>query len=175
MKLFKWIFVVVPLLILTQSMSCKHVTYGFKPGQKTLPDSATIMVYQFTNTAPLAKPTLQQTMTESLKDFIQRQTRYALVTENPDVTFEGEIIGYSVSPVAIVAGTTDQAALNRLTIVVKVKYTNEFDEKTNFESNFSRFSDFPSTQDISSVEDQLIKEITDQITQDIINKSIYAW
>jgi hypothetical protein len=158
-----------------ESTSCKHVRYGFNPGQKTLPDTATIAVYQFTNIAPLAKPTLTQTMTESLKDFIQRQTNYALVTENPDVTFEGEIVGYAVTPVAIVAGSTDQAALNRLTISVKVKYTNKFDEKTNFEANFSRFSDFPSSQDISSVEDVLIKEITDQITQDIINKSIYAW
>lgn len=171
----KWIFLILPALIFVGSMSCKHIQYTMKPGQTTLPDSATIAVYQFTNIAPLAKPTLTQTMTESLKDFIQRQTRYNLVTDDADVVFEGEIVGYAISPVSIVAGGTDQAALNRLTITVKVKYTNSFDELTNFESNFSRFSDFPSTQDISAVEDALIKEITDQLTQDIINKSIFAW
>lgn len=174
MKALKLVLFMIPVLLILQSSRCK-VTYGQKGGQKTLPDTATIIVEQFTNSAPLAKPTLPQTMTESLRDFIQRQTNYAIVTEDADVTFEGEIIGYAVSPVAIAAGATDQAALNRLTITVKVKYTNKFDELTNFESNFSRFSDFPSTQDISVVEDQLIKEITDQITQDIINKSIYAW
>jgi hypothetical protein len=62
-----------------------------------------------------------------------------------------------------------------LTISAKVKYTDEIEDRYSFESNFSRFADFPSSQDVSAVEDQLIKEITDQITQDIVNKSIYAW
>lgn len=173
-SLLKLLLFIVPLLLLLESNSCK-VQYGMAGGTKTLPDSATVAVLQFTNTAPLAKPTLAQTMTESLRDFIIRQTKYALVTEDADAYFEGEVIGYSISPVAIVAGSTDQAALNRLTITVKVKYTNELKETDNFESNFSRFADFPSTQDISAVEDALIKEITDQLTQDIINKSIFAW
>jgi hypothetical protein len=174
MRALKLIVFIIPVLLILQSSRCK-VSYGTRPGEETLPDSATIMVTQFTNSAPLAKPTITQTMTESLRDFIQRQTNYALVTDDADVVFEGEIVGYAVTPVSIVAGATDQAALNRLTITVKVKYTNSFNELQNFESNFSRFADFPSTQDISAVEDALIKEISDQLTQDIINKSIFAW
>jgi hypothetical protein len=174
MRALRLLLFAIPVLLIFQSSRCK-ISYGHSPGQETLPDSATIMVSQFTNSAPLAKPTITQTITESLRDFIQRQTNYALVTEDADVVFEGEIIGYSVTPVSIVAGATDQAALNRLTITVKVKYTNSFNELQNFEADFSRFSDFPSTQDISAVEDVLIKEIADQITQDIINKSIFAW
>lgn len=176
MKAVKLFAGLILLLILVESNSCEHIRYNQSgQGGRKLDDSATILVTQFTTTAPLAKPTLAQTMTESLKDFIQRQTRYSLVQEDADLTYEGEITGYSISPVAIVSGSTDQAALNRLTITVKVKYTDEIDERFNFESNFTRFADFPSTQDISAVEDQLIKEITDQLTQDIINKSIYAW
>jgi len=176
MKAVKLVLGLLFLALLAESNSCEHIAYNQNgQGGRKLDDSVTIMVSQFTSSAPLAKPTLAQTMTESLKDFIQRQTRYSLVQEDPDITYEGEIAGYQISPVAIVAGSTDQAALNRLTITVKVKYTDEIDERFNFESNFTRFADFPSTQDISAVEDQLIKEITDQITQDIVNKSIYAW
>jgi hypothetical protein len=176
MKTVKFVCGLLMLLVLTASGSCEHIRYNQTgEGGRKLDDSVTIMVSQFTSTAPLAKPTLAQTMTESLRDYIQRQTRFTLVQEDPDLTYEGEIIGYQVTPVAIVSGTTDQAALNRLTITVKVKYTDDIKEEFSFESNFTRFADFPSTQDISAVEDQLIKEITDQITQDIVNKSIYAW
>ncbi len=172
--------IIIPLLFLVfvvETYSCKHVRYNQsgKGGRELKEDTVTITVMQFSNSAPLAKPTLAQTMTESLKDFIQRQTRFSLIPYEGDLNYEGEIIGYSIAPAAIASGPTDQAALNRLTISVKVKYTDKIEEKYSFESNFSRFADFPSTQDISAVEDQLIKEITDQITQDIINKSIYAW
>lgn len=175
MTTLKLILFMIPVLLVLQSSRCKVSYNQSGKGGRTIPDSATVAVMQFTNIAPLAKPTLTQTITESLKDFIQRQTRYSLVTEDADITYEGEIIAYAVTPVSIVAGTTDQAALNRLTITVKVKYTDEIDERYNFEANFSRFADFPSSQDISAVEDALIKEITDQLTQDIINKSIFAW
>ncbi len=176
MKAVKYIVGLLSLLVLLEANSCKHIAYNQTgEGGRKLDDSVTVMVMQFTTTAPLAKPTLAQTMTESLKDFIQRQTRFGLVTEDADLIYEGEIVGYQISPVAIVAGTTDQAALNRLTITAKVKYTDGIEEPFSFEANFTRFADFPSTQDISAVEDQLIKEITEQITQDIVNKSIYAW
>jgi hypothetical protein len=176
MKALKLVVFLLPLLLVLQSSRCK-VAYNQsgKGGRDLKEDTVTISVMQFVNSAPLAKPTLAQTMTESLKDFIQRQTRFTMVPEDGDLNYEGEIIGYSVAPVAISAGTTDQASLNRLTITVKVKYDDKIEDKYSFESNFSRFADFPSSQDISAVEDQLIKEITDQITQDIINKSIYAW
>ena len=175
MRTLKVLLFVIPVLLILQSSRCKVSYNQSGKGGRTIPDSATVSVIQFTNSAPLAKPTLTQTLTESLRDFIQRQTRYAMVTEDADLTYEGEIVGYTVTPVSIVAGATDQAALNRLTITVKVKYTDEIDERYNFEANFSRFADFPSSQDISAVEDALIKEISDQLTQDIINKSIFAW
>lgn len=177
MRILKLILFVIPLLFILQSSSCERVQYNQsgRGGRNWREDTVSATVMQFTSSAPLAKPTLAQTMTESLKDFIVSRTRIALLPDEGDLLYEGEIVGYSIAPVSITAGTTDQAAYNRLTITVRVNYTDGIDEKFSFESNFARFADFPSTTDISSVEDQLIKEITDQITQDIINKSIYVW
>lgn len=177
MKTLKFILFVFPLFFVLQSSTCQRVQYNQtgQGGRDWKEDTVSATVMQFTSSAPLAKPTLAQTMTESLKDFIVGRTRITLLPEDGDLIFEGDIVGYNIAPVAITAGTTDQAAYNRLTITVKVKYTDNIDPNFSFESNFARFADFPSTTDISAVEDQLIKEITDQITQDIINKSIYAW
>ena len=62
------------------------------------------------------------------------QTNLDLVTKNGDLHFEGSITGYKVTSVAIQGNET--AALNRLTITVKVKFTNTKDSSLDFETNF---------------------------------------
>jgi outer membrane lipopolysaccharide assembly protein LptE/RlpB len=93
--------------------------------------------------------------------------------QNGDLKFEGTIVDYNNAPVAI--QSNDQAANNRLTITVNVKYTNRFDETKNFEQNFTRFSDYPANSAISSVEDALLTEINRQLTEDIFNKAFNNW
>jgi hypothetical protein len=167
-------FVVLLLALLAfQEQSCG--IYSFTGGRK-FDDSVTVSVATFTNTAPLAKATVPQTVSEALRDAIQRQTRLTFVPGSADLEFTGEITGYSVAPVAIQGGgQTDQAQLNRLTITVSVNYVDKIEEQYSFEANFSRFADFPATTTLSATEDQLIKEITDQLIQDIMNRSINAW
>jgi hypothetical protein len=160
-------------LFLFQGNTCRSI-YSFDGGRK-FDDSVTVSVMTFTNSAPLAKATITQTMTEALKDAIQRQTRLTMVPRDGDLNYEGTIIGYAVTPVAVQAGGGNTSAMNRLTITVNVKYTDDVDEKLSFDSNFSRFADFPTSQNLSAVEDALIKDISDQIVQDIMNKSINAW
>jgi hypothetical protein len=78
-----------------------------------------------------------------------------------------------VAPISI--QSYDQAATNRLTITVSVKYSNKFDESKSFEQNFSRFSDFPANTAISAQEDALLNEINRQLTEDIFNKAFNNW
>lgn len=146
--------------------------YGFS-GATIPPEAKTVAVQYFQTTASLAPPTLSQAFTEALKDKMSSQTRLALVSKNGDLNFEGSIVGYSSTPIAI--QSTDLAALNRLTISVNVKYTCSFDEKKDFEQVFSRYADYNSSQSLSSVEDQLIKDINDALTQDIFNRSLNDW
>jgi hypothetical protein len=150
---------------------CK-IHYGFT-GATIPPEAKTVAVQYFQTTASLAPPTLSQAFTEALKDKMSSQTRLALVSKNGDLNFEGSITGYSTAPIAI--QSTDLAALNRLTISVSVKYTCSFDEKKNFEQTFSRYADYSSSQILSSVEDQLIKDINTELTQDIFNRALNDW
>ena len=102
-----------------------------------------------------------------------QQTRLDLLKKNGDLKFDGEIVGYDVQPIAVQGDET--SALNRLTITVKVRYTNTFDRDKDFELNFSRFADYESTNDLASVEEALILEINDQLTQDIFDRSLGNW
>lgn len=154
--------------------SCSLTTNPIK-GNSPYGDTTTVRVAAFTNNASLAKATLPQTMAEALRDAIQSQTKMNLVPRGGDLVYEGTITGYSISPVSIQAGTNQTAALNRLTIIVSVKFTDTHDETKSFETSFSRFADYNSTQNLSAVEDELIKDISAQLVQDILNRSINNW
>ncbi|MFZ5554902.1 MAG: LptE family protein [Bacteroidota bacterium] len=160
------------LLIFAGTFSSCRVKYSFNGG--SIPDEAkTVSVGFFQNNAPLASPTLSQTFTETLRDLFISQTKLSLVPLNGDLQFEGYISGYDVRPVAIQGNET--ASLNRLTITVSVKYVNRFNEKENFEQSFSRFADYSSSEQLSSVEESLIAEINRQLVQDIFDRSFGNW
>ncbi len=151
--------------------SCK-VHYSFN-GASIPPEAKTVSVQYFQNNASLAPPTLSQTFTEALRDKLSSQTRLALVNKGGDLNFEGSVTGYTNTPISL--QSNDQSASNRLTITVNVKYTCSFDIKKNFEQSFSRFSDYKSTQSLTSVENDLIKDINEQLVQDIFNKALNDW
>lgn len=133
----------------------------------------TVSVSFFQSNAALAHPNTGQLFTESLKDVMMNQTRLQLVADKGDIRYEGFINGYDVRPIAISGNET--ATLNRLTISVQVKYTNTKNEKKNFENTFTRFADFESTEQLSSIEENLIRQINDQLVQDIFDKSLSNW
>jgi hypothetical protein len=152
--------------------ACRHIHYSLS-GASIPPEAKTVSVQYFQNNASLAPPTLSQKFTEALKDKLSSQTRLALVSKGGDLSFEGSVTGYTTGPVAI--QSTDQAALNRITITVNVKYVCVFDEKKSFEQTFSRYADYNSSQSLASVEDQLTSDINDQLVQDIFNRALNDW
>ncbi len=135
-------------------------------------ESKTISVSFFPNNSSLVQPTLSQAFTEDLRSFFQTQTPLTLTQRNGDLQFEGAITDYRINPVAI---DNQTASSNRLTISVSVKFTNIKDPTKDFESTFSRFADFPSSENLGSIESDLIKQINQQLAQDIFNKAFINW
>ena len=133
----------------------------------------TFTVQYFENRAPLINPNLSQNFTESLKDRITNESKLKLESQNGDIDFSGEITGYSIRPMAIQSDAL--SAETRLTVTVKVRYRNFKDPKTNWESSFKAYQDFPSEQNITEIEEELIVLILEQITQDIFNKAFSDW
>jgi hypothetical protein len=162
---------VMILSLLCTQTGCR-VGYSFT-GASVSPAVKTFSILYFTNTAPLVAPTLSRTLTDAMRDYFTSHTSLNLVERNGDINVEGNITGYSVQPVAIQGNET--AAMNRLTITIGVKFTNRTNEKQNFETTFSRYQDYPSSKDLSSVQDELITTINDQLVQDVFNKAVVNW
>jgi hypothetical protein len=161
----------MPLLILVSVIAgCK--VYSFT-GASIPPEAQTISIQTFPNNASLVNPTLSVRFTNALRDRFAQQTNLNLVDRSGDLRIEGEITDYKVRPKAIQAN--EVAALNQLIITVKVKYTNTIEASKDYETTFSRFQDYQSNQSLSSVEDQLVDEITEMLVDDIFNKAVVNW
>ena len=146
--------------------------YSFT-GASISADIETVSVGYFQNNASMVQPTLSNIMTESLKDKFISQTNLSLTDAIGDLQFEGEITGYKVTPIAIQANET--AAQNRLTISVKVAFTNNLDENQNYSQSFSHYADFDSSQDLSIIEIELIDQIVEVLSENIFNKAVANW
>lgn len=174
MKTIKLTSISVILIFATIFLESCKISYSFT-GASISPDIKTVSIKTFQNNAPLAQPTLSQSFTESLKDIFITQTNLTLIEKGGDLQFEGKITGYNVTPVAIQGNQVSTASLNRLTITVLVKFINTKDEKQNFEQSFSRFADFDASKNLASVENELIKDINSQLSQDIFNRAVTNW
>ncbi|MDN5205312.1 LptE family protein [Fulvivirgaceae bacterium BMA10] len=178
----RWLSFFVPVLLLiplTCFESCKF--YSFTGVSIDYATTKTISVKFFENLSGDGPPTLSNTFTEGLRDFYQQNTQLSVLTDgdDADLQIEGEIVGYNFTPVAPRASgsddISDQAALTRLTITVKVSYINTQNEEEDFNRSFSFYDDYETESDLSTEEDRLIETIFDQIVLDIFNATVANW
>jgi hypothetical protein len=158
------------LFLLLMQTGCG--VYSFT-GASIPPDARTISIAYFVNNAQFVEPSLSQNLTDALRDRFQSQTSLDFVNSEGDLEIEGTITDYTTRPVAIQGNET--AALNRLSIQIKVQFTNNVDPTRDYETTFTRFADYPSSQDLNVVKDQLISEINEALVEDIFNKSVVNW
>ncbi len=158
------------LLLIVSWQGCGF--YSFT-GASIPAEAKTISVQQFPNNAPLVQPMLSQLLTDALRDKFASQTSLSQVPIDGDLAFEGAITDYRTQPVAPTGN--EIAALNRLTISVRVVFTNKFEPKQGFESTFSQFKDYESSRSLSEVEQTLMEEIVEALVQDIFNRAVVNW
>ncbi len=167
MKNLHYLYIVLIALTFT---SCS--VYNFTGTGKI--DAKTFQVNFFQNNAELIEPGIDRTFTLALQDLIQNQTNLNLVKNGADLTYEGEIVDYRISPMTATAD--QQAAQNRLKIRVNVRFTNKKTEKDDFEKTFEFYYDYPATTQLNgSTLNKAIDEIFERITQDIFNESLAKW
>lgn len=139
----------------------------------------TIQVEEFFNNTDLGPANLGATFTNRLKDYYQQNSSLRVIKENGQLVIEGMITTYQITQLAPVSGGANQAdvaALTRLTIGVKVNYTDTLEPKNNFKDRtFSFYADFPNTQDLSSVQENLERKIMNQIFIDLFNATLANW
>ncbi len=121
----------------------------------------------------MVAPILSSTLTDELKDIFISRTSLTQVNDGGDFAFEGEITTYTSTTSSV--SSDDYALMNRLTVGVRVRFTNLIDDSKSFNQSFSAYQDYPSTSLLTEVEDTLIPELVEQIVLDIFQAAASDW
>lgn len=133
----------------------------------------TIHVSEFPIRAALVYPPLQQTFENELLDYITRNTRLQTTDGASDLQLEGEITGYNLTPQAVTENA--YASRTRLTISVRVKYTDNKQDTNNIDQTFSAYRDFDSNEMLTDVQDELCSQISKELVDLIFNATLGNW
>jgi hypothetical protein len=148
------------------------ISYSFT-GASIAPEVRTFSIMAFPNMAPMVMPSLSANFSDALTLKMLTNTRLSQTAEDGDMSFEGEITSYSVSPQSVTSG--DVAAQNRLTIGVHVKFTNTKDPTQDYDKTFSQYEDYDSQNNLADVEAELVETITEKLVEDIFNAAVANW
>ncbi|OYT17601.1 MAG: hypothetical protein B7C24_01745 [Bacteroidetes bacterium 4572_77] len=159
------------MLLITAIGLSSCVSYSFT-GASIPPEAKTISIQYFDNNASFIVPTLSESLTLDVKDRFSSQTSLILINKNGDLQIEGVITDFKTSPQAI---SGDEAASNRLSISVKVKFVNLIEPDKNYQTTFTRYEDYASSLNLADVQDELIKKINEMLVDDIFNKAVVNW
>jgi hypothetical protein len=147
------------------------ITYSSQGGRLNYELVKTITIHEFPNRTP-NYPLLSQVLDQALRRRYIEQTRLTPVNNNGDIEIEGEVTGYNIQGMAV---KDNYESLTRLTITVRVKYTNHKEANTDVDQTFSAFQEFSATQSINDVQDNLVTQIVDELVDKIYNETVANW
>ena len=168
----KRFLIVLSLLVAAVFAGCSIVSYSFS-GTSIKPDVKTVTINYFEYKALKVNPNLSNDLTEAMRDKFRKLTKLEQVEMDGDLELQGEVTGHEVRAAAVTAN--EVAAQNRLTVTVKLKFTNRKYPEDDFEKSFSAYSDYDSTNSLDAVESTLCQEIIDKLVEDMFNASVAQW
>ena len=171
MKTFRHILAACALA-LTAVLAGSCGIYSFS-GTSIQPDVRTITINYFEYTAEKVNPSLSNLLTEELRTQFRKMTRLEQVDLDGDMEIEGQINGYEVSATSVTAD--EVAAQNRLTVTIKISFTNRLYPEDNLEQSFSAYEDYDSMQPLDAVQETLCNEIVKKLVDNIFYAPVAQW
>ena len=158
------------LAVLLSVVSCG--IYSFT-GTNIQSDVKTITIPFVEYKALRVNPSLSNELTEALQEKFRKLTSLEQVDEDGDLELVCEVTGYDVKATAITAG--EVAAQNRLTVTVKIEFTNRKYPEDDVSQSCAAYEDFDSANSLDAVEGTLCTTIIEKIVEDIFNATVAQW
>ncbi|MCM1033429.1 MAG: LPS assembly lipoprotein LptE [Odoribacter sp.] len=174
MALNKYLHILVVAVATAMSMAVNScVSYTFNGSAIDYTVYRSIAVSDFPIRAALVYPPLQITFENELQNYITRNTRLQILDAGADLELSGEITGYNLTPQAVTENAL--ASQTRLTISVRVKYTDLKNDKNNIDQTFSAYRDFDASLMLTDVQDDLCQQISTELVDLIFNATLGNW
>ena len=159
-------------LVMLVMQSCV-ISYKFNGASIDYAKVHSISIADFPNNAALVYAQLSNNLSEGIRDIYARQTRLTILSKGGDLELEGEITGYTLTPMAISADS--YSAETKLTMTVKVRFTNNVAPEESFEKSYSAYQTFDSSQLLSDVQEELCNTMITEIAENIYNDTVAKW
>ncbi len=164
---------IVLVFIFSMLLHGCRMSYSFNGASIDYTLTKTIALHQFLNQAPMVYATTTQTFNEKMKDVFVRNTKLKITDVNPDLEIEGEITRYDTTPQAVKDDA--YASLARLTMTVKMRYKNNKKPTEDKEETFTAYRDYDSSKTLSDVQEELDKQLAEEIVDQIFNATMSNW
>lgn len=161
------------ILLCVGLLNACTISYKFNGASIDYSTTKTISIADFPNVAPLVYAPLSNNLSDGIRDLFQRQTRLEQVRRGGNLEIEGEITGYQLTPIAVSADS--YAAETKLTITVKVRFTNNVAPEESFEKTYTAYQTFDSSQMLNDVQDDLCNTMIAEIADQIYNDTVAKW
>lgn len=159
-------------MVIAAMPSCL-ISYRFNGASIDYSKTQSIAISDFPNNAALVNPNLSNALSEGIRDIFSRQTRLQILPHNGDMELEGEITDYSLTPMAISADS--YAAETKLTVTIRVRFTNNKAPEESFEKTYSAFQTFNSSRLLTEVQDELCTAMVTELAESIYNDTVARW
>lgn len=164
--------IVIVAMVIAIMPSCL-ISYKFNGASIDYSKTQSISIADFPNNAALVNPNLSNALSEGIRDQYSRQTRLQILPRGGDLELEGEITDYNLTPMAISADNL--SAETKLTMVIKVRFTNNKAPEESFEKTYSAYQTFDSSRLLTEVQDELCSTMIIEIAENIYNDTVAKW
>ena len=149
------------------------ISYKFNGASIDYSKTKSISITDFPNNAALVYAPLSNNLSDAIRDIYQCQTRLEIVRRGGNLELEGEITGYALTPMAVSADS--YAAETKLTLTVRVRFTNNIAPEESFEKTYSAYQTFDSSRMLNDVQDELCTTMITEIAESIYNDTVAKW
>ena len=170
MKKLKYILAVGLLILIS---SCAFKGYKFNGASIDYTKTKTIEITDFPIRASYVWGPMAPIFNNKLKDKFASQTKLQQVKRNGDLKIDGEITQYNQRNKAVSA--EGYSAQTELSITVNVRFTNNVNHKDDFERQFTATSTYETTQNLATVQEELVTQMVEEICDQIFNATVANW
>lgn len=159
------------LFVLVAVTSCT-ISYRFTGTNINYDIIKSIQIDKIINRAPYGWAPMEAMLNNKLQDKYASGTRLRNVKRGGDLVVSGEITAYDQFNKSVSAdGYSSQVQL-RMTVNIRFKNTKT---NQNWERSFSATTQYDATQSLAAVQESLVTEMIDDITDQIFNATVADW
>ena len=163
------------MLLLMLVVSACSISYKFNGSSIDYTKIKTITIETFPNrSVGFVWGPMESMFNTALQDIYIQQTRLQQVKRGGDLQLSGEITNYDAYNKGV--GADGYSTMAELRMTVRVTFVNKVNPQENFETKqFSASREYDATQQLASVQDELVNQMIKDIVDQIFNETGANW